>query len=286
VVKTPLKIAEDITCVIDGVESPYYWKIKNGDKVFIYLNKDGKVSKLVVDSKIKKYTGTIESLLITDKMELTIKVQNINAKKFYITSSTKIIKNKSSVKYDALKVGDNVMLTADDLDVLEINADSTIGTDSGIIESIIFTRTAAPKITMVGLDGKNKEYFIRKGLETKNILINDKGSDVYALRPGMHVKVELDNDEVTKLTTIRTETNSKMDGTIKFINTTFNIIVLSQYDADGNEITKEISLEKTEITDVTLAKLSLDKLKVGDSVTVFAATDAGKLKASLIILNN
>jgi hypothetical protein len=64
------------------------------------------------------------------------------------------------------------------------------------------------------------------------------------------------------------------------------MMVLSQYDADGNEITKEISLEKTEITDVTLAKLSLDKLKVGDSVTVFAATDAGKLKASLIILNN
>jgi hypothetical protein len=285
-IKTPLKIADDITCVIDGVESALYWKIKNGDKVFIYLNKEGKVSKLIVDSKIKKHIGTIESLLITDKMELNIKGKDANSKKFYITTETKIIKNKSAVKYDALKVGDNVTLTAEDLNVIEINADSNISTDSGIIESIVYTRTAAPKVTMTGLDGKMKEFFIRKNLDAKNILVNDKGSSVYDLRPGMHVKVELENDEITKLTTIKTETNSKMDGTIKFINTTFNIIVLSQYDAAGKEITKEISVAESEITDVTLTKLSLDKLKVGDNITIFVVTDAGKLKASLIILNN
>jgi hypothetical protein len=284
--KKNLSVADNIICSIDGVESSYYWKIKNGDKVFIYLNKEGKVSKLVVDSIIKKITGTVESLLVTDKLELTVKIKDVGSKKYYITANTKITKNKSLVKYDALKAGDNVTMTVTDEEVLDINADSTITIDNGIIESIMYTRTATPKVTMIGLDAKIKEYFVRKDLETKNILINDKGSYVYDLRPGMHIKVELENDEIIKLTTIRTETNNKIDGTIKYINNTFNIIVLSTYGADGVEITKEISVENSEITDVNLEKLTLDKLKEGNQVTVFAVEDAGKLKASLIILNN
>jgi hypothetical protein len=202
--KKNLSVADNITCSIDGVESSYYWKIKNGDKVFIYLNKEGKISRLVVDSIIKKVSGTVESLLVTDKLELTIKIKDVGSRKYYITANTKITKNKSLVKYDALKAGDSVSMTVTDEEVLDINSDSTITVDNGIIESIMYTRTAAPKVTMIGLDAKIKEYFVRKDLETKNILINDKGSYVYDLRPGMHIKVELENDEITKLTTIRT----------------------------------------------------------------------------------
>lgn len=279
-------VADDITCTIDGVESSYYWKIKNGDKVFIYVNKEGKISNLVVDSRTKKISGTVESLLVTDKMELTIKVKDMGSQKYYITENTKITKNKTLVKYDALKAGDNVLLTVADEDVLDINADSTISSNNGVIESIMYTRTSAPMITMIGLDGKPIKYFIRKDLESKNILINDKESSVYDLRPGMQVKVELENDEIIKLTSIKSETNNKMDGTIKYINNTFKIIVLSTYGSDGVEKTTEISVEDSTITDVTLGELTLDKLKVGDQVTVFAADDAGKLKASLIILNN
>jgi hypothetical protein len=139
---------------------------------------------------------------------------------------------------------------------------------------------------MIGLDGQQKGYFISKDIAAENILINDKDSYVYDLRPGMHIKVELENDEIIKLTTIRTETNNKMDGTIKYINKTFAIIVLSTYGADGKEVTKEISVADSRITDVNLEELTMDKLKEGDPVTVFAVTDAGKLKASLIILNN
>jgi hypothetical protein len=284
--KKSFSVADNITCIIDGVESLDYWKLKNGDKVFIYLNKEGKISKLVVDSRIKKITGTVESLLATDKMELTIKVKDVGSKKYFITPSTKITKNKSLVKYDALKAGDKVQLTVSDEEVLDINADSTITTSNGIIESIMYTRTAAPMITLIGSSGEPIKYFIRKDLESKNILVNDKASLVYDLRPGMQVKVELENDEIIKLTTTRIETSSKMDGTIKYINGTFEILVLSKFGADGVETTKEISVKDCKITDVNLNELTIDKIKVGDPVTVFAVDNAGKLKASLIILNN
>jgi hypothetical protein len=284
--KKSFSVADNITCIIDGVESLDYWKLKNGDKVFIYLNKEGKISKLVVDSRIKKITGTVESLLATDKMELMIKVKDVGSKKYFITPSTKITKNKSLVKYDALKAGDKVQLTVSDEEVLDINADSTITTSNGIIESIMYTRTAAPMITLIGSSGEPIKYFIRKDLESKNILVNDKASLVYDLRPGMQVKVELENDEIIKLTTTRIETSSKMDGTIKYINGTFEILVLSKFGADGVETTKEISVKDCKITDVNLNELTIDKIKVGDPVTVFAVDNAGKLKASLIILNN
>ncbi len=287
ITKKDLTVANDIKCVIDGVESASYWKVKNGDKVFIYLNKDGKISKLIVDSKIKKLSGTIENVLITDKLELHIKLQSGETKTYYITDKTKITKNKSIVKYDYLKAGDNVAITVEDIYVSEINADSTIVNDTGIIESIIYTKTAAPRITMFDSEGNKKEYFIRKDLNTQNILIAGKSSTVYDLRPGMNVKVELESDEIVKLVTTKTETNDKFDGTIKYINTTLKIVTMTQYDSSQQkEIEKQVLLGSAEITNLGLDKLTLTHLRVGDRITVFGTEDIDKINATLIILNN
>ena len=130
-------IADDITCTIDGVENSNYWKIKNVDNALIYLNKEGKISKLIIDSKVLSIPGAGGSLITTDR---------------------------------------------------------------GIIESITYTRTSAPKITMMSLDGKMKEYFIKKDLTTINILIFDEEHYVYDLKPGMNISIELENEEIIKLT--------------------------------------------------------------------------------------
>jgi len=287
ITKKDLTVANDIKCVIDGVESSSYWKVKNGDKVFIYLNKDGKISKLIVDSKIKKLSGTIDNVLITDKLELHIKLQSGETKTYYITDKTKITKNKSIVKYDYLKAGDNVAITVEDIYVTEINADSTIVNDTGIIESIIYTKTAAPRITMFDSEGNKKEYFIRKDLNTQNILIAGKSSTVYDLRPGMNVKVDLESDEIVKLVTTKTETSDKFDGTIKYINTTLKIVTMTQYDSSQQkEIEKQVLLGSAEITNLGLDKLTLTHLRVGDRITVFGTEDIDKINATLIILNN
>lgn len=285
--KKDFTVATDIKCTIDGVESGNYWKMKNGDKVFIYLNKDGKISKLIVDSKIKKLSGTIKSVLITNKLELYIKLQNGELKIYYMTDKTKIIKNKSIVKYDYLKAGDNVTITLEDIFVTDINADSIIINDTGIIESIIYTKTASPRITMFDYEGNKKEYFIRKDLYTQNILIAGKSSLVYDLRPGMHVKVDLESDEIVKLVTINTETNDKFDGTIKYINTAMNIITITQYDSSQQkEIEKKVLVGNAEITNLSLDKLTLTHLRVGDKITIFGSEDIDKISATLIILNN
>ncbi len=287
ITKKDLTVANDIKCVIDGVESASYWKVKNGDKVFIYLNKDGKISKLIVDSKIKKFSGTIENVLITDKLELHIKLQSGETKTYYITDKTKITKNKSTVKYDYLKAGDNVAITVEDIYLSEINADSTIVNDTGIIESIIYTKTAAPRITMFDSEGNKKEYFIRKDLNTQNILIAGKSSTVYDLRPGMNVTVDLESDEIVKLVTTKTETSDKFDGTIKYINTTLKIITMTQYDSNQQkEIEKQVLIGSAEITNLGLDKLTLTHLRVGDRITVFGTGDIDKINATLIILNN
>lgn len=285
--KKDFKVANDIKCIIDGAESSSYWKVKNGDKVLIYLNKDGKISKLIVDSKIKKLSGTIESVLVTDKLELHIKLQNGESKTYYMTDTTKITKNKSIVKYDYLKPGDNVSITIEDIYVTDVNADSIIVSDTGMIESIIYTKTAAPRITMFDYEGKKKEYFIRKDLNTQNILIAGKSSTVYDLRPGMHVKIDLESDEIVKLVTIKTETNDKFDGTIKYINTNLKIITITQYDSSQQKETeKQVLASNAEIANLNLDKLTLTHLRVGDRITVFGAENLDKINATLIILNN
>lgn len=287
ITKKDFTVANDIKCTIDGVESSSYWKIKNGDKAAIYLNKDGKISKLIVDSKIKKFSGTIESVLVTDKLELHIKLPSGETKVYYMTDKTKIIKNKSIVRYDYLKAGDNVAITVEDIYVTDINADSVIINDAGIIESIIYTKTAAPRITMFDYEGNKKEYFIRKDLDIQNILISGRFSQVYDLRPGMHVKVDLESDEIVKLVTTKTETSDKFDGTIKYINSTLKIITITQYDsAQQKEIEKRILVGNAEITNLGLDKLTLTHLRVGDQITIFGVEDLDKISATLIVLNN
>lgn len=286
VTKKDFKVADDIKCIIDGNESDQYWKIKTGDKLSVYINRDGKISRLIVDSKIKKLSGTIESVLITDKLELNIKLNSGEKKTYYITDKTKITKNQSSVKYDYLKPGDKVAITIDDNEVTEINADSSIVNDTGIIESIIYTRTAAPRITMFDLSGNKKEYFIRKDLDSKNILIAGRSSQVYDLRPGMNVKVDLENDEIVKLVTIATETTDKFDGTIKFINLDLKIITITQLNSEQKEIERKVYAGNSEIANIKLAKLQLQQLKAGDKVTVFGVDEIDRINASSIIVNN
>jgi hypothetical protein len=285
--KKDFKVTDDIKCIIDGVESSSYWKVKNGDKAQIYINRDGKIYKLVIDSKIKKLSGTIENILITDKLELNIKLQSGEIKTYYITDKTRIIKNKTIVRYDYLKPGDKIAITVDDDNVTDINADSTIMNDTGIIESIIYTRTAAPRITMFDSQGNKKEYFIRKDLDSKNIIIAGRYAYVYDLRPGMNIQVDLENDEIIKLTTIKTETTEKFDGTIKYINMNLKIIVITQYDnVQQKEIERNVYVGNCEIANIRLERLSLQQLKPGDKVTIFGVNEIDRINASSILVNN
>lgn len=281
-----LSVADNVKCIIDGVESTYYWKIKTGDKALIYLNNDKKISKLVIDSRIKKVSGIVESIVVTDKLELNVNTTDAGAKKYYIIGTTKIIKNKGIVKYDSLKPGDNVYLTLDGDDITEINADSKVTTDNGVIESIIYTRTAAPRITMIGADGKNKEYFIRKDLDPSFILIGNNPSVVYSLRPGMNVSVELENEEIVKLTAISAETNDKFAGTIKYINMNLRVITMSYFDtAQQKEVEKKIIVSDSKIVNVQANFIPLDQLKAGDKIIVIGVDNINSIEANMIILD-
>lgn len=286
VTKKSLTVANNIKCTIEGVASDY-WKVKSGDKASIYLDKEGKIAQLIIESKIKKATGTVESILVTDKLELSVNVPNVGIKKYYITSATSIIKNKTAAKYDTLKAGDTVTLTvSDDIDLVEINADSTITTDSGIIESIIYTRTAAPRITMIGYDGKNKEYFIRKDIDAANILIGTAKSKVFDLRPGMNVKVDLENDEIVKLTTTPTESNDKFSGTIKYVNTSLKIITMTYFDVlQQKETNLQIDVTSSNMMDLATNAVTLTQLKEGDKIIVVGVQNVDKVKASIVILD-
>jgi hypothetical protein len=286
-VSKKLSVADNIQCIIDNVESSYYWKIKNGDKAYIYLNNEGKISKLIVESKVRKIAGTLESLLITDKLELNVNVKNVGSRKYYINNSTVIVKNKANVKYDSLKAGDNVVLTiSDDKDVLEVNADSTVTTDNGIIESIIYTRTAAPKVTMIGLDGKNKEYFIRKNLDPAFIIVGNDSAVVYSLRPGMHASVELENDEIIRITATRTETNDKFSGIIKYINKDLKIITMTYFDSlSQTTVEKRVNISNSKLGNLNLQAINLDQLQVNDKIIVVGTENTGSINATMVILD-
>lgn len=285
--KKSFNVATDIKCIIDGASVDYYWKAKIGDKVSIYTNKDGKISKLIVDSKIKKLSGTIDSILMKDKLEVNIKFQNGETKTYYITDRTKVVKNNITTKYDYLKPEDKVTITTEYDNVTEINASSTTINNSGVIESIIYDRKALPKIVILDKDGNKKEYFIRRDIDPKYIIVAGQISRLSDLKPGMNVKVDLENNEIVKLVTVDTESGDKFDAAIKYVNIDWNIIVITQFDsAQQKDVERKVYVGNSAIADAKLQRLILQQLKAGDKITIFGIDEINQINASSIIVNN
>lgn len=262
------KIAENAVCTLDENTSSY-WKLKKSDSVKLYVS-DGKVVKIVAESKIRKTVGKLVSIDTADKTILTMETNNGETRKYTITAKTIVIKDAKNALWQELKPGNSLVITTSYDELLEINADGVKSTDKGVIESIVFSRMAPPKIVITALDGSQNTYYANKGIE-----IAGAGNDVYSLRPGMQVDVSLLDDEISKISVVNTTNETAtievvLSGQIKQIDTAAKLIVLEAHDKALNKyVEKRIFLtEETRIGDAYLNILSMNDLKMDQLIDV------------------
>lgn len=282
------KVAENVVCTIDDVASDF-WKLKKSDTVKLYLEND-KVTKIVGESKIRKMVGTLTDIKSGDKITLTMETTSGDTRNYTITAKTIVIKDGKTALWQELKKGNSLVLTTSYDELIEINADGVKSSDKGVIESIVYSRIAPPKLVITTPDGSQNTYYTDKEIE-----ISGADNDVYSLRPGMQAEVSLLDDEIRKISVLgeSTTVHAEVKGIIKSIDEGSGILVMEVYDSNAGQYTdkKVFISEETKIAYVDLASLEirtldLDELKVNQTISVVGSGSAEGIFATTIQLIN
>lgn len=277
------KVADNVVCTIDGASS-YYYKLKQGDTISIGVSGDT-IYKITSESAVKKLVGTITDMNISDKITLVMQASSGETQSYLITDKTVIIKDGKTVGYQDLNKGNSVVITISNNELVEVNADGVKNSDKGVIESITYSRSTPPKLVISAADGKRSEYFVSRSITADNIIIEGSAGNVYSLRPGMQVSVEVVDDEISSIVTLKTVSNLETRAGIKSINLEARYILVSVYDEISKQnIEKMVFLTNAKIADLELNNLSIDKLKVGQIIRIYGTEDTEGIVAKSIIV--
>ncbi len=281
------KVAEDVICTIDDVAGGF-WKLKKSDIVKLYMEND-KIKKIVAESKVRKVAGNLTDIKAGDKVALTVETTNGDTKSYTITTKTIVIKDGKTALWQELKTGNSVVLTTTYNELIEINADGVKSSDKGVIESIVYSRIAPPKLVITATDGSQNTYFADEEIEISG------EDDVYSLRPGMQVEVSLLDDEISKISVLNqtAKVKAEVKGLVKSIDESAGIIILEVYDSSaGKYIDKNIFVNSdtkivyVDLNSLAINSMNLDELKLNDTVSVIGTGSAEGIIASTIQLLN
>lgn len=282
------KVADNAECTIDGVSSGF-WRLKKSDMVRLYLE-NGKAVKIIGESKIGKTVGKLVGVKTGDKTVLTIETLKGDIRNYTITAKTIVIKDGKSALWQELKEGNNVVITTSYDELIEINADGVKSTDKGVIESIVYSRMAPPKIIITTLDGKQNTYYANKEVQ-----VSGAGNDIYSLRPGMQVEASLVDDEISKLAVINetAPVEASLQGTIKSIDTEARLVVVEVKDSSTGKytdkkvyITANTNIVYVDLITPAIKTLDISSLKTNQSVSVIGTGSADGIVAKTIQLLN
>ncbi|HWR60719.1 MAG TPA: S-layer homology domain-containing protein [Clostridia bacterium] len=282
------KVAENVVCTIDDVASDF-WKLKKSDTVKLYLEND-KITKIVGESKIRKMVGTLTDIKSGDKITLTMETTGGDARNYTITAKTIVIKDGKTALWQELKKGNSLVLTTSYDELIEINADGVKSSDKGVIESVVYSRIAPPKLVITTPDGSQNTYYADKEIE-----ISGADNDVYSLRPGMQVEASLLDDEIRKISVLgeSTRVHAEVKGIIKSIDGGSGILVMEVYDSNAGQYTDkkvfiggETKIAYVDLASLEIKTLDLDDLKVSQTISVVGSGSAEGIFATTIQLIN
>jgi len=277
------RLADNVECTIDGVPEGF-WKLEKSDMVKLYTE-GSKVVKIVGESKIRKIVGKLAGIQTGDNTLLKIQMQNGEIRNYTITAKTIVIKDGKSALWQELKAGNDLVVTTSYNELVEINADGVKGSDKGVVESIVFSRIAPPKIVITALDGRQNTYFADSDIE-----IAGAGEDMYSLRPGMQVDVNLIDDEISKIAVVNETAQVLVDwkGLIKSIDLEAKLVVLEVYDSSTNKYVdrKVYITDDTKIADADFNFLGLNSLKANQIINVIGTGTADGVSAKAIQIVN
>ncbi len=279
--KKVYRVSESVVCSLDGAQVNYY-KLKKDDVANLYLN-NNVITKIIAESKVRKMVGELMEIDTTDKTVLTMKTHKGEIKNYTITTRTVVVKDGKVAGWQDLNKGNKLLLTSSYDELLEVNADGIETNEKGVIESITYSRTTTPKLVLTTAGDLQSAYYTAKTIEVAGTV-----NDVYGLRPGMLVDVQIIDEEVVKVTIVNEIAAVSIDtkGAVKFVNAELKIITISEYNAMGkNYVEKKVFAGNAKIVDKKLSPVDIMSIKEGTNLIIIGTEGLEGISADTVIVD-
>ncbi len=281
-------VDSDVTVTYDGKTS-YFNKLSTSDYAKIII-KNGKVINIDAESKKDEVEGIVKEIVF--EPDLTIVIEKVNGAEaeYECLDDVYVKKNSKTADLSDVRVGDEVELVLEYDKVKKVYAESEEDEAEGVIDEILISKS--PSITIRVGDEKYTYEMIRNvdiKIDNKRT-IDDEDVDIYDLRLGQTVELELESDMVVAIEAGSVAQSMQKTGRVEKVNESYGFINISVVDEDTGESTvyQVFIKDETRILDSTdpddTETIDFDDIEEGNTVLAIGSTDSGVFEASTIIL--
>ncbi len=253
--------------------------LKPGDIVtVVYI--DDEIMEIKADPK-ERYSEGVVRAKDSDEDEdiLEVLLDNKTIRSFVIPSKATLKRDKRTVGFKDIKVGDEVEITTEYDKVIYVDAFSIRKTVEGYIKKIFIAQRPEPtEITVEKYDGTVKTFAL---VPDAVIRVEERRAGIYDLRLNYEVELEIENDEIVWIETYRKFQGSNYTGKVMYKDTRREILEL-QIRA-GEEI--EIHVDGDTIyIDEDGDPIRFGDIYVGDEIGVFAEDNGYYITAKRVFI--
>lgn len=270
----PVVAIEEVAVFINGQVADIE-DLREGDLVNLKI-KNEYVIKIVAESKTKQYTGKLKTIDFDNLPIIEIEDSNKSIMKFSLKDTVVIIRNGEQVDFIDLKLGDEINVTTEYGEVLMVEAEVVRTKITGIVNSIIIANTS--KLVVANDNGEESTYLLYNDADIK---VDGKYKDIYDLRLGHEVTLELESNVIVKLDAKKVEKEFRYIGELIYKNVTSNVIMIRT--VDGENILINLAQDVL-VIDVIGTSKPLSNLRLGDELLVVSTSDGVTLTGKNIVI--
>lgn len=246
-------------------------EIQSGDSATIKISND-KVIAIDAKNKTKELSGTMVSVDYGSRIYLVIENEDNEEVKYEISDDIDVDRNNRNSNLSELKRGDELGITLEYDQVVEIDATGKRDEVEGTLKSI--TIGSPSEIRIVDEDGDLHDYTVSNGA---TIRIDGDYAEFKDLSVGYDVEIRLESDEVTRIYATSETAEKEISGEVIYTNEDANVIQITYTDSANEDIilTIQVTDDTTYIT-ATGRNRDFDNIDKGDRI-IAIVTDEGNL---------
>lgn len=229
------------------------------------------IESISVENDERVYEGIIETpVTFGEYPKIVIKTYGQKTLEFEVDEDADVEKNDKNRSLQSLTKGDLVTLYTEDNIVVKITAVSIEEDDEGVIREIVISDY--PKIT---IENDNDELITYDLDNDADIEIDDEDAEIYDLRLGYRVDLEIESGTIKGLEAEAIDTSSSITGIITEIYEDNEAIIVEVRDYSGNKEKLSVDADDAKIYDTDNDRISFDDLDEDDEVLIFGEKDTG-----------
>ena len=238
---------------------------------------------LSAEPQISKVTSVkIENIETSaNGVVITVLTQNEEEVDYMLADSATITRNGAKATFSDLAIGDSAELTLDYGKISSIMATGKAKSIEGTIEEI--TISSATSYITISSGGSKSKYSMARDC---TITLEGQEATVYDLRLGAYVNLKVSSETVTEIASDAVSESLTVTGTIKTINTSYGLVVITYENSKGEPVDKQLFLkDSSKILDTKTGKLlTIKNLVVGNVITAAGTEKLGVYEVSSLMV--